>query len=100
MVRLRERCYHLFQILRLFQFHYGTIERGIHSRCSGNATLFQFHYGTIERDHRVTEIKDKETFQFHYGTIERRKHRAKRSFQTFQFHYGTIESIFKVYTSR
>ena len=49
MVRLKGDRQRLRSVYNRFQFHYGTIKRGMATPDTNPGTPFQFHYGTIKR---------------------------------------------------
>ena len=59
---------------------------------------FQFHNGTIKRGIVSRKLKDEEIFQFHNGTIKTASAKAFLCCSVlFQFHNGTIKTIAEIY---
>jgi len=56
-------------LLRLFQFHFGTIRRPSGEWGSSRVNWFQFHFGTIRSWEVTGAVTASYEFQFHFGTI-------------------------------
>ena len=92
-VRLKEPVEHShFSDAKLFQFHSGSIKRGMLSQKPAREIGFQFHSGSIKSVLDLSKCHAVRMFQFHSGSIKSSamKSRMFRAFM-FQFHSGSIK---------